>query len=548
MHETRIKDALMPVIESEWNDFFAEERHIHQLENQILPAYLRKCRWFGGKSRIITAVKIYQHIPLPGKPDTVHFLILKVRYPDGPTEMYTLPLSFIPESRFHQPGHAVLCRLVNPVKSGYLVDGMYDELVHQVFMGMMLRSVRIEGAHYPISAESGPILQAAKAQGVSKVLEADQSNSAVLFGDQYFLKLFRKVEYMVNPDHEIVSFLTHQDQFHHLPRLAGSISVHHPEKPPMLVMMLQEYVPNEGDAWKYFSNSVSTFLNRAVEADFHTKPLPIKPHTLSLNLDQTPSELLHLMGTDVHEKARLLGIRTAEMHLALADSGTATDFAPQPVDAPFQHQLLRKLLHLVDTRFDLLQSNLPRIHGRLHDDAEAMLAGRERVVRFFETVLRRPMEGQRIRIHGDYHLGQVLMRDGDFYILDFEGEPDRPHAERRETYPPLKDVAGMMRSFRYAAYSVIFRNYGHDEALTQALMPVADVWYHYVSRYYLGAYLERCAGHPMIPSEDKVNDLLQIYSFKKAIYELGYEINNRPDWTIIPLQSLVKFVRHYLDA
>lgn len=548
MSEPRSKDSYLPGIDAEWSDLFRGDNHLQQLENQILPAYLRKCRWFGGKSRAVLAVKIYQNIPLETRSDFVHFLLLKVRYPDGPTEVYTLPLAFVPESRFNSPSHAVVCRLSNPVRSGYLIDAIYDEHFRTALPLFMKKSMTLTGSHYPIQWSPGGLLEDCRIIPESKVLEADQSNSSIIYGNQFFLKLFRKVEYMINPDYEIVSYLTQQDQFHGLPRYAGSVHVLHPEKPPMLVMMLQQLVPNQGDAWNYFTGSVAAFLAKAVEAGFHNRPLPIKPHTLALSWEQTPSELRNLMGEEVCHKALLLGKRTAELHLALAKPTENHAFNPEPLGEAFKQQLLSNLNYLVDTRFEMLKSNLHRIHGKLHDDAEAMLAGKDRVKFFFSKVLERPLDGSRIRIHGDYHLGQVLVSDDDFYILDFEGEPDKPHAERRDKYPALKDVAGMMRSFRYAAYSVIFRNFGNDEALCDKLMPVADVWYHYVSRYYLGAYLEKAREGNFIPPDEKVNDLLQIYSFKKAIYELGYEINNRPDWTIIPLQSLVKFVRHYLDA
>lgn len=549
MSDSRIKDTIQPTLHIEWNDLFKNERIVHQLENQLLPSYLRKCRWFGGKSRMISAIKIYQNIPMQTARNYVHFLLLKVRYPDGPTEIYTLPLAFVNENQLQAPSQAVLCRLENSVNSGYIVDAIYDADFRNSLPNLISRSSEIKGNHYTLSAQKGPALKDnAAGFGESSVLNSDQSNSAIIYSNKYFLKLFRKVEYMTNPDYEIVGFLTQQDVFHQLPKLAGSISVLHPEKQPMLIMMLQELVENNGDAWKYFTHEVKGFLARVIQLNYHLKPLPVKPHTLSLTLDQTPSELRMIMGDDVFHKATLLGKRTAEMHLALGTSKGNPDFDPEPIDAAFQKQLLQNVQHLVDTRFTMLEANLDKINGKLREDAVDMINGKERVKAFFNLVLQREMKGERIRIHGDYHLGQVLMSDSEFYVLDFEGEPDKPHHERRHKYPPLKDVAGMMRSFRYAAYSVIFTEYANQPALADKLMAVADVWYHFVSRYYLGEYIKNTSGSHILPNEDKINDLLQVYSFKKAIYELGYEINNRPDWTVIPLQSLVKFVRHYLDA
>lgn len=549
MGETKIKNTIQPTLNIEWNDLFGNERYCHQLENQILPSYLNKCRWFGGKSRVVSAIKIYQNIPIQTASNYVHFLLLKVRYADSPTEIYTLPLAFANEKQLQAPSQAVLCRIENSVNSGYVIDAIYDEDFRNALPNLIYRSTEIKGNHYPLIAlKSSTLKDTAGEFGNSKVLNSDQSNSAILYSDKYFLKLFRKVEYITNPDCEIVGYLTDQNKFQQLPKLAGSISLHHPEKPPMLVMMLQEQVINQGDAWKYFTNEFKEFLKRAIELEYHTKPLPIKPHTLALTLEQTPTELRQIMGEEIYNKATLLGRRTAEMHLALGTESKNSDFEPEAIDEIFQKQLLQNIIHLVDTRFSMLEANIEKIDGKLRDDAIDMISRKDRVKKFFTNVLSREMKGERIRIHGDYHLGQVLMSNSDFFILDFEGEPDKLHFERRLKYPPLKDVAGMMRSFRYAAYSVIFSEYASQPLQLERLMAVADVWYHYVSRYYLGEYIKHTAGSNILPNEEKINDLLQVYSFKKAIYELGYEINNRPEWTVIPLQSLVKFVRHYLDA
>ncbi len=548
----RIKDIAQPHIDAEWNDLFQQERCIHQLENQILPVFLKRMRWFGGKARLITGIKIYQNIPLETASSIARVLLLKVRYPDGPTEIYTLPIVFIHE-RFaglgNFPADAVIARIGEGNSVGYLIDGIYDEdFRNTLFLLMNKRQIQ-KGDHYPLLASSGKFLMqhGLPSPLKSHVLKADQSNSAVIFNDTYFLKLFRKVEYMINPDWEIVNFLTTQDTFHQLPAYAGSIEIQHPEKPPMLLVMLQQLIPNEGDAWKNTVLQLDRFYKQVIETEYHLRPLPLKPHVLSISWEKTPEALQQLIGEDVFHAARLLGKRTAEFHLALLNSNSNPAFAAEEVDEDFQKKLYKELMYLVESKFELLERNLHRVPPTLRDDAASMIKDKEKVKAFFGRVLEKPLQGKRIRIHGDYHLGQVLVSNGDFFLLDFEGEPDKPHTERRDKYPSLKDVAGMMRSYRYAAYATLFQNFQHDQDLQNKLIPVADIWYHFVSRYFLGSYIETTLGSGLIPSDDKVNDLLQIYSFQKAIYELGYEINNRPDWALIPLQSLVKFVKHYLD-
>jgi len=550
--ELRIKDTAQPTLYVEWNDLFHQEKSIHQLENQVLNAYLKRMRWFGGKARAINAVKVYQNIQIETSEGFAHYLLLKVRYLDGPTEIYALPVVFISERQAEMgeiPSEAIICKLENDVKSGFLIDGIYNGSFRNALFMLMANNAHLNGNHYTLKAEAGKFLieKGIPENLTSKVLKADQSNSAIVFNNIFFVKLFRKVEYMVNPDFEIINFLTGQHQFEHIPSYGGSVELQHPEKPKMLLLMLQQLVPNKGDAWQYFIAELKDFFSKVVSDEYHQRPLPIRPHTLSLNWENTPSSLQDLIGKDVAERAALLGKRTAEMHLALANAPNNPDFSPRPLDDNFQKHLLQNLEKIVKNKFELLEKNIEKVPVSLKREAKEMLLQYDRVIAFLHRVLGKPLEGNRIRIHGDYHLGQVLVTDNDYCILDFEGEPDKPHEERRDLYPSLKDVAGMMRSFRYAAYAVLFQQYENDATLRDKLMPVADVWYHYISRYFLGAYIEAARGSGVIPEDDKINDLLQIYSFKKAIYELGYEINNRPDWAVIPLQSLVKFVKHYLD-
>lgn len=548
----RIKDTSQPIIQSAWNDLFASERSVHQLENQILPAFLKRMRWFGGKSRPISGMKIYQNIPIESGSSIARYLLIKVRYSDEPTEIYALPIVYIHARIMHSgkyPSHAVIARLEDEGQEGYLVDGIYDEDFRASLLLMINNQTALKGQHYPLHSEKGKFFEKKGMPQVidSKVLEADQSNSSILFNSTYFLKLFRKVEYMINPDWEIVNSLTEQDKFHQLPAFAGSIELEHPQKKGMLLIMLQQMVPNHGDAWKLMITEVNNYLSRALETGYHDRPLPIKPHLLSISWEKTPEELRNILGENIFKKAILLGKRTGEFHLALAELTENEDFTPEEIDGEFQKNLYNELILLLKTKFSLLERNLNRVPESLREGAAEMIKDEVKVENFFKKLLVKDFDGQRIRIHGDYHLGQVLVSENDMYLLDFEGEPDKPHHERRYKYPPLKDVAGMMRSFRYAAYAVVFGSYEEGHPDRDKMIAIADLWYHFVSRYFLGAYLDTVKGKNLIPDDDSVNELLQVYSFQKAIYELGYEINNRPDWALIPLQSLVKFVKHYID-
>ena len=210
--ELRIKDTAQPTLNVEWNDLFQQEKSIHQLENQVLTTYLKRMRWFGGKARAVNAVKVYQNIQIETSEGFAHYLLLKVRYLDGPTEIYALPVVFISDRQAELgeiPSEAIICRLENEIQSGYLIDGIYSENFRNALFMLIAKNKTLQGNHYPVKAAAGKFLieKGIPENLSSKVLKADQSNSAIVFNNTFFVKLFRKVEYMVNPDFEIINFL-----------------------------------------------------------------------------------------------------------------------------------------------------------------------------------------------------------------------------------------------------------------------------------------------------------------------------------------------------
>ncbi len=540
---------MQAVIQAEWQDLFSDKAAVLQLENQVLPAYLKRMRWFGGKARPSMSVLIYQNIPIEAGNDFTHYLLLKVRYPEFPTDIYALPIAFIAERRFNDmPSEAIIARLDNLVSPGYLIDAVYLEEFRNALFQMMQHSKKLLASnHYPMIADGGKLLQNSSVNKISsKVLSAEQSNTSLVFNNQFFLKFFRKLEYTINPDLEIIRYLTEQEQFHQIPGYAGAIEVLHPEKPPMLAVMLQRMIENAGNAWDWNLQHLQRFYEQVMETGFDKTQLPERPPKHHISWEETPAALQQLIGQEVYQQASLLGKRTAELHLALGKDAKNPDFGPEQFDKTMQQSYCDSLQKLLIQKFDLLQRNLARIPESMQAKATEMLDDRENVIEFIQKITTQPAIGTGIRTHGDFHLGQVLVAGNDLVILDFEGEPDKPFNQRRKKTSPLKDVAGMMRSYRYAAYAVLLTKFENAPQRQESLFTVADLWYHFVSRYFLGAYLDTMKGSHLLPAGEAFNETLQIFSFEKAIYELGYELNNRPDWAIIPLISLAKFVKFYL--
>jgi maltose alpha-D-glucosyltransferase/alpha-amylase len=410
----------------------------------------------------------------------------------------------------------------------------------------MARGERFQGAAGTLCASSTQVFAEIRGQADAipspTPLAAEQSNTSVVYEDRFILKLFRRVADGVNPDLELGRFLTEKASFPHIARVAGSLEYHQDTGEPTTIGILHGFVPNQGDAWGYTLETLDRYF--AAAGAQQSGEYATVPHRslLALAEGDVPSLADELIGPYL-ASARLLGQRTAELHLALASDPDDPRFAPEPFTVAYQHALAQSIQGQTQEAFHLLRQRLADLPEAVRGEAQQVLALEREVVASVQAVSERPINAQRIRIHGDYHLGQVLSTGNDFVITDFEGEPARPLRERQHKHSPLKDVAGMLRSFHYAAYAGLF-NQDHQGAsspskVLTALEPWAQAWYIWVSVGFLQTYLACAGAASVLPStREERQVLLDAYLLEKAVYELGYELNNRPDWIHIPLQGI----------
>ena len=334
----------------------------------------------------------------------------------------------------------------------------------------------------------------------------DQSNTSIVFGSAYIMKMFRKLEVGVNPDVEIGRFLSARG-FTRVPPLAAAAEYVAEDGSRSSILMLQELVPNQGNAWD--------FTLAALRPDAAQGFAP-SPEYLAF--------------------ANRLGQRTGELHVALASDPDEPDFAPESCSRRDLAVLSNRMREYGSAQIDLLQSASQPLHPNARQDAADVFDARMQLLDRFKHLERVQHPGFQIRCHGDYHLGQTLVADGDFIILDFEGEPARSLAERRAKSSPLRDVAGMVRSFGYAASAGL-------KASPRAAAPGAfaglERWERAVRGAFIDGYLSAAAdGGFLPPRRQDFETMLEAFVLEKALYELGYELNNRPDWVGVPLAAL----------
>jgi maltose alpha-D-glucosyltransferase/alpha-amylase len=263
--------------------------------------------------------------------------------------------------------------------------------------------------------------------------------------------------------------------------------------------------------------------------------------TYRLDFKSVHKDLQNLISKDVYEKIALLGRRTAEMHLALASNPDVADFAPKNFTTDYQNYLCEHLTSNVTEKLKFLKSIRNALPTNITADIDKVLGLKDKILAIFQDIKKQPITAQRVRMHGDYHLGQVLFTGTDFVIIDFEGEPATPFPERRIKHTVLKDVAGMVRSFHYAVYATLLQNEKFKDLDTKQLALWAETWYLCARGFYLDSYFDTISTTELIPKDSKSTEiLLKAFLMEKAIYELCYEANNRPTWLMIPLNGVMK--------
>jgi len=278
--------------------------------------------------------------------------------------------------------------------------------------------------------------------------------------------------------------------------------------------------------------------------------VPMAPASLlDIDFPAIPPLLQDLIGGIYLEIAHLLGKRTGELHLALSSPSEDPNFVPESFSILYQRSVYQSMRSLVRRVMQFLEKNLKKLPENVRKEAVEILALEPEILGRLQKILQRNISAMKIRVHGDYHLGQVLYTGNDFVIFDFEGEPARALSERRLKRSPIRDVAGMIRSFHYAAYSALLQHASIRPEDIPVLEPWAELWYHYVSGVFLHYYLNTVGNTPLVPNErEEFEVLLQAFLLEKAIYELGYELNNRPDWVIIPIKGIKHILRGHLGA
>ena len=513
----------------------------------ILLGYIPLRRWFGGKARRIKTASIVDVVTVPGAEGNSYLTSVVIGYAEGDPDTYMIPIAYAnaaeaPHILERWPLSAIAwVRNADEDSRGLLYDALGPPNFAEAMLGAIARRRRATGGTGTLVGSTtrafarlrGPETIRLEAQ----LSVAEQSNNSVIFGERLMLKVFRRLEEGVNPELEVGRFLTEKTNFAQIAPLAGSLEYRRGQGEPVTIAILQGYVPNQGDAWQYTLNTLAHFFSGTEIAGLEPPATPRSVLEAS-RLDATEIATRTIGG--YLESARLLGRRTAELHAALCSDPTDLAFAPERISPGDQRSIYQSLSGLSLRATDLLRTQVGKLPAEAREEARKVLDLESRIAYILRSFLARRINTTRIRVHGDYHLGQVLYTGHDFVIIDFEGEPTRTLYERRLKRLAMRDVAGMLRSFSYASQAALR---SQEAAKLPGLQAWARFWVDSVSAVFLKSYLATAGNASWVPqNQDDLELQLTTMLLEKALYELRYELNLRPDWVRIPLRGILDLV------
>ena len=523
-----------------WEDLLDSEEFIKVFLSDILEDYIVKQRWYGGKASKLKYIELSEYFKMKQGDEVYYGLILEINFVEAFYQHYFLPIAFVSDENFAKKDRILPISIKG--QEGFIIDAINLEAFRRLMFEQIL--IGQNGNETKVQYHKSLLLNNVNYES-SRFMGLEQSNTSIVFNEKYVLKFFRRIYVDKNPDYEMSRFLSEKKDFKNTPKFLGSINIVDSENSHITIALMQEMVPNQGDAWEYMLKELHTVFLNLEHKRIDVDSLPTTELFLRLGINDVPPQIIDWVGLNLFLKIQTLAKRTAEMHITLGSEFEDTAFTPTRFNGDYTVWLKNRLLYQFQNRLNTIENNLHKLDGLALELAKEFLDKKNKIRKRFVKFDWTKLKGERIRVHGDYHLGQILVKDDDFYILDFEGEPESTIRDRKVKQPPLKDVAGLFRSFHYAIYATIFNNSTEFSGSQETLFKAAELLYNYFTGVFLGTYVAEVQDANLnIGYHQERMFILEYCLLEKAVYELGYELNSRPRWALIPLKGISNIINH----
>lgn len=523
-----------------WEELLNDANFLKSFLSDILEEYIIKQRWYGGKASKIKYIELSEYFRIQNNEEVYFGLILEVNFEEAFYQHYFLPIAFVSDENFAKKDRILPIKLNG--QEGFIIDAINLEAFRKLVFERILNALPNDKTR--VQYHKSPIFNNVSYE-TSKFMGLEQSNTSIIYNDKYVLKFFRRIYSDRNPDYEMSRFLSEKKEFKNTPTFLGGINIVDIENSPITIALMQEMVSNQGDAWEYMLHQLDGVFANLSAKNIQVDSLPSIELFLRLDIKDVPPEIIDWVGLNLFVKIQKLAERTAEMHITLGSEFEDTAFTPTRFNGDYTVWLKNRLLHQFQNRLNTIENNLHKLDGLALELAKEFLNKKNTIRKHFMKFDWTKLKGERIRVHGDYHLGQILVKENDFYILDFEGEPESTIRDRKVKQPPLKDVAGLFRSFHYAIYATLFNNIEQYQQSQETLFKAAELLYKYFTGVFLGTYVTKVqeANLNIGYNQERIF-ILEYCLLEKAVYELGYELNSRPRWALIPLKGISNILNH----
>ncbi|MDO9225294.1 MAG: maltose alpha-D-glucosyltransferase [Pseudomonadota bacterium] len=548
-HEEHLARPALPilVLTEGWNTFSGKRAGTsavrgaiaaatqEQLQHKVLAPYLASKRWFAAKGHAIERIAILEQGEWNTAEGSWLLTVLEVHCADLEPQLYFLPLAICweddeNEGLLQSLATWTLARVRQQDRTGILYGAFGDDRFCRALARGIGANLDLPLGEGQVEFRSGHVFTelAAGIDAPVRHPALEQSNTAIYFGEQLFLKGYRRLQTGTNPEVEVGRFLTEKSPYAHIVPVAGAVEFRRADGQVLTLAILQAYMRNQGSAWNFTVDYLERFL-----AEHLAEVAPVAADT-----GESPHNyFLTLM--------ELLGQRTAELHQAFCRATGDAAFEPEPITPDDLAAWSEHLRTEAVATLDSLESRRDGLPDETRAAVDHLLGLRAGLIERVSPTTLAGIAAAKSRFHGDYHLGQVLMAENDFIITDFEGEPARPMAERNQKHSPLRDVAGMLRSFSYASAVATNRATTERPGDRHRLGPLVETWELEVGAAFLKGYRDNLQGCPAWPADAAASArLIEFFVIEKALYELRYEMDNRPDWLPIPLFSLLRTLGH----
>lgn len=521
-----------------WEALMDDSGFTKMFLSEVLEKYIVQQRWYGGKSSKLKYIDLTEYFRIQQHDEVYYGLILEVNFEEAFYQHYFLPIAFVSDPNFAQEDRIMSLSIKG--QDGFLIDAVNLEAFRKLVFERILTAQPNDTT--PVQYHRGDHFNETHYES-SRFMGMEQSNTSIIINERLVIKFFRRIYADKNPDYEMSRFLSDKKGFKNTPSYQGSINIIDSDNSYVTIGLMQGLVPNQGDAWEYMLKKLHGVFSNLEHKNINVPDLPQTPLFERLTIQDVPPQIIDWAGLSLFLELQQMARRTAEMHIALGSEFEETAFAPEHFNGDYEVWLKNRMLYQFQNRLNTLENNLHKLDGYALDLAKSFLENKNAIRKRFMAFNWTKFKGERLRVHGDYHLGQILVKDGDFYILDFEGEPESTIRDRKVKQPPLKDVAGLFRSFHYAIYATIF-NHGEDFPHNQeTLFAAGEVLYRYMIGVFLQTYTNviRDANINIGYNQERVF-MLKYAMLEKAVYELGYEMNARPRWAVIPLEGIASIM------